>query len=223
MLRVKGKGQSMISRTQTGTKSTTTRLPGIKWVSEQEGCGGGGTGRLFRNSRIRAEEKGIISLFWGLWIFFHDVMIFDFKFSSNRTAGSEDIIHFVAAHGPRSRHPTSSRIRLPCLIRYVCYIWTILLHATRRAMAAARLLPKQQRCAFTKNTHILFQTGITHCTSGQCPSNKTVLVTGHSRAPPFPETKETEGGQEGKQKNTKLQPRTGSVRPPFPLYPPPPP
>ena len=91
MLRVKGKGQSMISRAQAGTTSTTMRLPGIKWVSEQEGWGRGGTGRLFRNSRIRAEEKGIISLFWGFWNFFHDVMIFDFKFGSNHTAGSEDI------------------------------------------------------------------------------------------------------------------------------------
>ena len=47
----------------------------------------------------------------------HDAMNFDFKFDRNRTAGSEDTILFVAAHGPRSHHPTSGRIRLPCLIR----------------------------------------------------------------------------------------------------------
>ena len=102
----------MISRTQTETKSTDIRLPGIEWVSEQ-GWVRGGTGRLFRKSRIWAEGKGIISLFWGSGFFFHDVMIFDFKFGSNRTAGSEDTVVFVAAHGP---HRT---IRLPCLIRYL--------------------------------------------------------------------------------------------------------
>ena len=105
MLRVKGKGRSMILRTQTGTKSTAMRLPGIKWVAEQEGWGRGGTGRLFRKSRIWAEGKGIISLFWGSGFFFHDVMIFDFKFGSNRTAGSEDAIIFVAAHGPHRTIP----------------------------------------------------------------------------------------------------------------------
>ena len=32
-------------------------------------------------------------------------MIFDFKFGSNRTAGSEDTIIFVAAHGPHRTIP----------------------------------------------------------------------------------------------------------------------
>ena len=41
----------------------------------------------------------------GFWIFFHDVMIFDFKFGSNRTAGSEDTIVFVAVHGPHRTIP----------------------------------------------------------------------------------------------------------------------
>ena len=49
----------MISRTQTRTTLITMRLPDIKWVSEQE-WGRGGTGRLFRNSRVGAEGKGII-------------------------------------------------------------------------------------------------------------------------------------------------------------------
>ena len=37
--------------------------------------GRGGTGRLFRKSRIWAEGKGIISLFWGSGFFFHDVWL----------------------------------------------------------------------------------------------------------------------------------------------------
>ena len=81
------------------------RLPGIKWVSEQEGWIRGGTGRLFRKSRIWAGGKGVISLFWGSGFFFHDVMIFDFKFGSNRTAGSEDTIICVAAHGTHRTIP----------------------------------------------------------------------------------------------------------------------
>jgi hypothetical protein len=36
--------------------------------------------------RIATEGKGIISLFSVFWSFFYDVMIFDFKFGSNRTA-----------------------------------------------------------------------------------------------------------------------------------------
>ena len=95
----------MILRTQTGTISTAMRLPGIKSVSEQEGWGRGVTGRLFRKSRIWAEGKGIISLFWGSRFFLHDVMIFDFKFGSNRKASSEDTIIFVAAHGPHRTIP----------------------------------------------------------------------------------------------------------------------
>ena len=105
MLRVKGKGRSMILRTQTGTKSTAMRLPGIKWASEQEGWGRGATGRLFRKSRVWAEGKGIISLFWGSGFFLHHVIIFDFKFGSNHTASSEDTIIFVAAHGPHRTIP----------------------------------------------------------------------------------------------------------------------
>ena len=100
MLRAKGKGQSMILGTQSGIASTAMRLLGIKWVLEQGRYEGGGIGRLFRISRFATEGKGVISLFWLFWNFLYDVLVFDFKFGSNRTAGSEDIIHFVAAHGP---------------------------------------------------------------------------------------------------------------------------
>ena len=68
--------------------------------------------------RIATEGKGIISLFSVFWSFFYDVMIFDFKFGSNRTASSKNTTHCVAAHEPHSHHPVSGRIRHPCLIRY---------------------------------------------------------------------------------------------------------
>ena len=50
-------------------------------------------------SRIATEGKGFISLLSVFRCFFYDVMIFDFKFGSNRTAGSEDTTRFVTAHG----------------------------------------------------------------------------------------------------------------------------
>ena len=77
-------------------------------------CEGGGTGRLFRISRVSTEEKGTISLFWGFRGFLHDV-IFDFKFCGNHTAGSEESIHFVAAHGSSGLRPylTSMSYMLP--------------------------------------------------------------------------------------------------------------
>ena len=62
---------------------------------------------MFLISRVATEGKGIILLFWGLWNFLYDAMIFDFKFGSNRTAGSEDTIRFVVAHG------RNCAIRLP--------------------------------------------------------------------------------------------------------------
>ena len=54
----------------------------------------GGTGR------VATEGKGVISLLWVFWNFLYDVLVFDFKFGRNRTADSEDIIHFVAVHRP---------------------------------------------------------------------------------------------------------------------------
>ena len=63
MLRVKGKGRSRISRTQSGTTSTAMRLPGI--TQNKKDGKWGGMGRLFRNPRIGAKGKGIVSLFWG--------------------------------------------------------------------------------------------------------------------------------------------------------------
>ena len=73
---------------------------------------------MFRISRIRTEGKGVFSLFWGFWIFFHDVIIFDFKFGSNRIAGSEDTILFVArTDGDRAiRDPVVSDFRVSDVI-----------------------------------------------------------------------------------------------------------
>ena len=68
---------------------------------------------MFRIPRIGAEGKGVVLLFWGFWKLFRRIMI-DFKFGSNRTAGSKGTM----AHGRRSHHPISGRIRLPCLRRY---------------------------------------------------------------------------------------------------------
>ena len=61
----------------------------------------------------------------GFWIFFHDVMIFDFKFGSNRIAGSEDTIIFVAAHGPHRTIPllVVSDFRVSYVILYHYTTW----------------------------------------------------------------------------------------------------
>ena len=74
--------------------------------------------------RIATEGKGIILLFSVFWSFFYDVMIFDFKFGSNRTAGSEDTTRFVAAHGPYSpsgfrSYPTSVSHTLEDSVRVI--------------------------------------------------------------------------------------------------------
>ena len=78
---MKEKDRNMSSRTQAGSTSTIMRLSGIEWVSKHEGQCTGGTGRLFRISRISTKEKGMLLLFSGFGIFFH-VIIFDFKFGS---------------------------------------------------------------------------------------------------------------------------------------------
>ena len=60
-------------------------------------------------SRIATEGKGIISLFSVFQSFFYDIMIFDFKFGSNRTAGSVDmVISFLICSRYKWAHATRS-------------------------------------------------------------------------------------------------------------------
>ena len=57
--------------------------------------------------------KGYDFAILGVLEFFHDVMILDFKFGSNRTAGSEDTIDYILSR----RTDDDRTIRLPCFRR----------------------------------------------------------------------------------------------------------